>query len=181
MAEQTPKSTTLTVVFVRTVRHSGKPGVDKYGDQHGLILRVLPSGSKEWIWRGTVLGGRVDMGLGGYPYVILGEARQKAFEYRRLSRAGVGPRACKRGVPTFTKAADKVIVIHRASWRPGGMSEDQWRASLRDYAVCLRSVRRKFPGRVAPGGNRGHMGPAAGFDEGQDPVGGRRRRRAATA
>lgn len=120
----------LTAAFVRTVQRPGK-----YGDQHGLILRVLPSGSKQWIWRGTVQGRRVDLGLGGYPYTSLREARQAAFDHRKLARAGGDPRALKRSVPTFAEAAEKVIAIHRASWRPGSKSENQWRASLRDYAM----------------------------------------------
>ena len=34
-------ATKLTAAFVRTVDRPGK-----YGDQHGLILRVLPSGTQ---------------------------------------------------------------------------------------------------------------------------------------
>lgn len=62
----------LTAAFVRSVTKAGK-----YGDLHGLILRVQPSGSRQWIWRGTVAGRRRDLGLGGYPYVTLAEARAK--------------------------------------------------------------------------------------------------------
>ena len=76
----------LTAAFVRTVDRPGK-----YGDQHGVILRALPSGSKQWIWRGTVCGRRCDRGLGGYPYVSLAEARQAAFDHRKLARAGGEP------------------------------------------------------------------------------------------
>ncbi|MDE2879535.1 integrase arm-type DNA-binding domain-containing protein [Candidatus Palauibacter soopunensis] len=136
MTAKTPKSANgLTGLFVRNVVHSGRTGADKYGDQHGLILRVLPSGSKQWIWRGTVGGKRVDLGLGGYPYVTLAEARQKAFEHRRTARAGEDPRLARRASPKFEEAAETVIAIHRQSWRPGGKSEGQWRASLRDYAM----------------------------------------------
>ena len=120
----------LTDAFVRSVDRPGK-----YGDQHGLILRVRPTGSKQWIWRGTICGRRVDLGLGGYPYTSLAEARQTAFEHRKRARAGGDPRARARTAPTFADAADKVIAIHRASWRPGSKSEAQWRASLRDYAM----------------------------------------------
>ena len=120
----------LTAAFVRTIN---KPG--KYGDQHGLILRVLPSGSKQWIWRGTVRGKRMDLGLGGYPYTSLAEARQAAFEHRKLARAGGDPRALRHSAPTFAEATEKVIAIHGAAWRPGSKSEAQWRASLRDYAM----------------------------------------------
>ena len=122
----------LTAAFVKTVTEPGK-----YGDQHGLILRVLPSGAKQWIWRGTVHGRRRDLGLGGFPYVSLAEARQAAFDHRRLARGGGDPSALRRGraVPTFEQALEEVLAIHRGSWRDGGKSEQQWRASLRDYAI----------------------------------------------
>ena len=122
----------LTAAFVRTIDRPGK-----YGDAHGLILRVLPSGSKQWIWRGTVRGTRRDMGLGGFPYVTLAEARQAAFDNRKLARAGGDPMAVKRrpDVPTFEKAAATVIEIHKPSWKDGGKTAAQWRASLRDYAL----------------------------------------------
>ena len=51
MDKKRPVSATL----VKGVRHCGKPyGPDKYCDQHSLILRVTPTGGKQWIWRGTI-------------------------------------------------------------------------------------------------------------------------------
>ena len=127
----------LNAAFVRTVK---RPGV--YGDQHGLRLRVYKSRkrqsiSKQWIWRGTVNGTRRDIGLGGFPYVSLAEARQTAFEYRKTARAGCDPVTLRRrpDVPTFAQAAETVIAIHREGWKDGGKSEMQWRSSLRDYAM----------------------------------------------
>lgn len=96
---------------------------------------MLATASKQWIWRGTVRVKRVDFGLGGYPYTSLAEARQAAFEHRKLARAGGDPRALRRSAPTFAEATEKVIAIHRDAWRPGSKSEAQWRASLRDYAM----------------------------------------------
>ena len=119
----------LTAAFVR----SAKPG--RYYDEHGLMLRVLPTGTKHWIWRATVRGRRVDLGLGGYPYTSLAEARQRAFRYRKLARAGGDPRALKTTAPTFEEALEEVLAIQRPSWRPGSKSEAQWRASLRTYAL----------------------------------------------
>ena len=122
----------LTAAFARTVTEPGK-----YHDDHGLILRVLPSGAKQWIWRGTVHGRRVDLGLGGYPYVTLAEAREAAFNNRKLARAGGDPLALKRrpNTPTFEQAAETVIAIHAAGWRDGGRSEKQWQSSLETYAM----------------------------------------------
>lgn len=123
----------LTAAFVRTVTTPGK-----YSDAHGLILCVRPSGSRQWIWRGTVRGRREDLGLGGYPYTSLSEARELAFEFRKLARAGGDPRTlqpgAQNGTPTFKEAVEKVIAIHRASWRKGSTSEAQWRSSLSNYA-----------------------------------------------
>ena len=119
----------LTAAFVK---HAA-PGRSYY-DAHGLILRVKPTGSKQWIWRGTIRGRRVDLGLGGYPYTTLAEARAQAYQYRKLSRAGGDPRALKTAAPTFEDGLEKVLAIHRASWRPGSKSEAQWRASLKTYA-----------------------------------------------
>ncbi len=108
----------------KSVEHA-KPG--KHYDEHGLILTVRPSGSKYWFWRGTVRGKRTDLGVGTYPYVSLAEARDIAFQYRKLSKAGQDPRA-NRGCPTFADALETVIALHRRTWKPGGGSEQQWRS-----------------------------------------------------
>ena len=122
----------LTAVFVRTISQPGK-----YHDEHGLILRVKPTGSKQWVQRLVINGKRRDAGLGGYPLVSLAEARRQAFDNRRLARAGGDPLALKRrpDVPTFAEAAVTVIEIHRPSWKNGSKSAAQWEASLRDYVV----------------------------------------------
>ena len=121
----------LTAAFVRTVTVPGK-----YGDQHGLILRVTPSGSKQWIWRGTIRGKRRDLGLGGYPYTTLAEARQTAFEYRKLARQGGDPTALRRNTtaPSFAEACEQVIAMHEPSWKDGGRSAGSWRSTLSRFA-----------------------------------------------
>ena len=138
------RSPKLSFAFVKNVTHSGGKGFDKYYDQHGLILRVRPSGNKHWVWRGTVRGRRRDLGLGSFPYVTLADAREMALEYRRLARAGKDPSVvhapagsdkpeAKSKAPTFRQAAAEVIDLHRPTWR-NGKSAAQWEASLRDYA-----------------------------------------------
>ena len=121
----------LTAVFVRTVKESGK-----YGDQHGLILRVSPSGSKQWIWRGTVRGKRRDLGLGGYPYTSLADARELAFEYRKLARSGGDPATLRRNTaaPSFAEACERAIEVRAPSWKDGGKSANNWRSTLGRFA-----------------------------------------------
>ncbi|MCY4621204.1 MAG: integrase arm-type DNA-binding domain-containing protein [bacterium] len=120
-----------TAAWVRSI---SKPG--KYGDIYGLILRVQPSGSKAWIWRGTVNGRRRDLGLGRYPFVSLAEARAKAFEYRKTALEGNDPTLLRSGgIPTFATATEAVIALCAGKWKPGGKSEGQWRSSLATYVL----------------------------------------------
>lgn len=139
----------LNFAFVKTVKHSGRNGPHKYHDEHGLILRVRASGSKHWIWRGTVCGRRLERGLGAFPYVSLAEAREKALHYRRIAKAGRGPTAMPPAevpetapkshrrpasrAPAFRKLASEVIDFHRPTWR-NPRSAAQWESSLRDHA-----------------------------------------------
>jgi integrase len=121
----------LTAAGVRGLKAPGK-----YYDQHGLILRVAPGGSKQWVWRGTIRGRRRDLGLGSVTYRTLAEARDLAYEYRKIARDGGDPTLMRRGnsVPTFAEASELVIQAHRGGWKDGGRSEDNWRSSLQRYA-----------------------------------------------
>ena len=147
----------LNFAFVKSVKHSGRNGPDKYHDEHGLILRVRASGSKNWFWRGTVQGRRRELGLGAFPYVSLAEAREKALDYRTIARAGRVPASASKvdrplseretssssagaaprkpansGAPAFRTLAAEVIDFHRPTWR-NPRSAAQWASSLRDY------------------------------------------------
>ena len=42
---------------------------------------------------------------------------------------------CGRTIPTFAEAAEKVIAIHATGWKDGSLSERDWRATLRSYAM----------------------------------------------
>ena len=125
----------LTARFVETV---AKPG--RHGDGHGLYLHVKPSGSRSWLQRLTINGRKHDLGLGGYPLVSLAEARQAAFENRKLARSGGDPLALRRmaAVPTFEEAAATVIDLHRPTWS-NAKHATQWEVTLRDY--CLPAPR----------------------------------------
>ncbi len=118
----------LTAAFVRTVE---QPGL--YWDEHGLILRVKPSGYKQWIQRLFIQGKRHELGLGSVRLVTLAQAREAAIANRRLARSGGNPMASRRqSVPTFEQAAAKVVAMHRPNWK-GAKQAAQWTASMRDY------------------------------------------------
>ena len=110
-----------------------KPG--KFHDRDGLILRVAPGGSKQWVWRGTVHGRRVELGMGSVRFTRLAEAREIAFEYMRTARRGGDPRTLRpgSGVPTFREAAEAAIEARRDGWRDDRTAEI-WRSSLERFA-----------------------------------------------
>ena len=107
----------LTVKRVDALR---KPG--RYGDGGTLFLVVEPppSRSKHWVQRLTIDGKRRDLGLGGYPFVRLAEARDAAFVNRQLARRGGDPMAQVRQsrIPTFRTACERVG--EAATWKGRG-------------------------------------------------------------
>lgn len=109
----------------------------RYIDGDGLILNVAPGGSKSWILRVRVEGGRRDIGLGSTKVLTLTEARTKAREYRRLIAQGIDPVAEKKKekvvIPTFRAAAEQVHAEHKASWK-NGKHQAQWITTLETYA-----------------------------------------------
>ena len=118
----------LTAAFVRTVE---QPGL--YWDEHGLILRVKPSGYKQWIQRLFIHGKRRELGLGSVRLVTLAQAREAAIANRRLARLGGNPLASRRhSVPTFEQAATKVFAMYRPNWKSAKQAA-QWAASMHSY------------------------------------------------
>lgn len=92
------------------------------GGCRGLCLRISPSGEKVWAIRATVAGKRQRHTLGGYPTVGLGEARNRAKEYRSAGRDGMRPEeiAAKRKAATMTVAGAhaEYVAAREADWRP---------------------------------------------------------------
>jgi integrase len=102
-------SNPLSALFVKAATQPGS-----YVDGRGLMLVIKPSGSKSWILRTTHNGRRRDFGLGGYPSVSLGEARELAKRYRQEIRAGRDPLMYKRRRPerqTFKEAAEATLEV----------------------------------------------------------------------
>ena len=88
-----------------------------YGDGGTLYLCVAARGSKSFVQRLTIDGVRCDLGLGGWPCTSLSEAREQAFENRRVARKGGDPRVGRAGSPTFRQAAEAKHRELLPSWR----------------------------------------------------------------
>ena len=127
----------LSARFVATVQEPGR-----YGDGHGsgglsLLVRRTPRGhlAKSWAQRILVHGRARNLGLGVWPCVRLAQARRKcAFNLVARDRGELAT-GRKRAIPTFEEAAETVITIHRKGWKHGGKSEEDWRLTLRNYAM----------------------------------------------
>lgn len=121
----------LTARMVQTVTEPGK-----YFDGHGLYLRIDKSGGKFWVQRIVINGKRCELGLGGVDFVTLAEARNAAFENRKLARTGGDPLAERRqssAVMTFEEAAREVHKIHAPTWK-NPKHADQFINTLATYA-----------------------------------------------
>jgi len=115
-------------------------GMHAAGGATGLYLRVAPSGARNWILRVMVGSRRRDMGLGGWPDVPLGEARDRARQARRKIDEGVDPiearKAAKtvlRDTPSFSECARRTIEAKRPEWKSAKHAE-QWKNTLDTYA-----------------------------------------------
>jgi len=118
---------------VAKARRASRPGL--HGDGGTLYLRIAPGGSKSWIQRLTIDGERHDIGLGSFPLVTLAEARDKAFENRRLARRGGDPLAEKRKAraPTFRQAAERTFEANRQRWRNAKTAKN-WMQGMERHA-----------------------------------------------
>ena len=127
----------LSATFVKTVNVPGRYGDGRGG--HGLSLLVKPMAngrlSKSWSQRIRGGGRMTNIGLGAYPVVSLSQAREPALANRQIVAQGRDPRRRPGGVPSFAEAAGTVIGMHAETWKDGGKSAAQWRASLGDYAI----------------------------------------------
>jgi len=109
----------------------------KHEDGGGLRLVVSPKGAKKWVLRFSIDGRRREMGLGSFPDVSLGEARDAAREARKLAKSGTDPiearKAEPQAIPTFTSCAAAYIRAHRHGWK-NPKHRRQWVSTLKTYA-----------------------------------------------
>ena len=106
------------------IRKQTKPGIFRCDTT--LYIRIFPGGSRSFVQKLTLRSGRrIEIGLGGWPLRSLEEARQIAFENRRVVRDGGNPLADKRAatektnMPTFRECAENWFDDNRAAWKSG--------------------------------------------------------------
>ena len=126
----------MTVKRLEAIKQPGRHRTDQT-----LYLIVEPSGSKHWVQRVVVNGRRRDLGLGSYPLTSLSEARERAYQNRRLARQGQDPMPRAAKVPSFRVAAERTLQANRAKWR-GGKTAANWTASMERYAYPAIGDRR---------------------------------------
>ena len=124
------------------IKNASKPG--KYGDGNGLYLNIAKGGSKSWIQRVVVAGKRKEIGLGGFPAVTLGKARELLADNRASVADGRDPVAERRKVapamPTFEQAARKVHKRNSAGYKSVKHSKN-WFQMLEKYTLtCAESI-----------------------------------------
>src|SRR5215469_8290210 len=114
-----PRIGRLTALFVKKHKTPGR-----FGDGGNLYLQITNANARSWIFR----YGKHHAGLGSAFNVTLEEARDLAYEYRKLLREGVDPLEARKArkvqarleaaiAITFKQCAEKYIEAHRASWK----------------------------------------------------------------
>lgn len=157
-----PRAKELTPAQIKNLKHPGgeKPVKVAVGGVSGLYVQIWPSGAKSWVLRtrygewaetrlsdGTIQRGRKkrEIGLGAYPDILPGAARDKAREAKAKLEAGIDPiaerkatqaaliAAARRGM-TFAEAFDK-YAAQKVKEFSSERYKTQWRRSVETYAL----------------------------------------------
>jgi len=85
-------------------------------DGNGLYLRVMPTGSKSWVFRYMLEGKARRFTLGTYPNLSATEARKGAATAREEVKAGIDPAAVRMQARATWKAAPSVSDLIQEFW-----------------------------------------------------------------
>jgi integrase len=122
------------------VKRAMRPGLHAVGGVPGLCLQIAPSGAKSWILRVLVNGRRREIGVGGYPDVMLAEARERARAIRMQIRDGVDPVADRRARRAAQRAKVNAVTFEQAAreWHQSKQSEYR---NPKHAAQVLRTIK----------------------------------------
>lgn len=88
-----------TISLTDTEIKKAKPRNQEYNlsDGNGLMLRIKPNGSKQWLFNYTrpITKRRTNLGLGTYPIVSLADARKVRDHHLKLLSQGIDPKEHK--------------------------------------------------------------------------------------
>ena len=156
------KPTRLSANFVKNVNAPGYYGDGRGGFGLSLLVRESTAGRllKSWTQRLRIDGQPFMIGLGSYPIVQLGRARDKALENARTVETGGDPRRSKEDRPvTFADAMERAIDVLRPGWKEGGKAEAQMRFLLTEYA--LPHIGKRRIDAITPADLLGFLAPLA--------------------
>lgn len=97
---------TLTATRINNAKPKDRPY--KLTDGGGLVLSVLPSGTKTWRYQYSLLGKRSWVTIGRYPEIGVADARDRHAEYRSMVEQGNDPVKHKRADTQMRKAKSAV-------------------------------------------------------------------------
>jgi Arm DNA-binding domain len=119
---------------------NAKPREKAYAltDGGGLLLEVLPSGTKTWRYKYHLNGKREKVTIGSYPAFTIKQARDRHEELRTLVEHGESPARSKQAAAVERRVADE----RRATFRCGGSKR---RCSTARPAMWLRSCAGSTP------------------------------------
>lgn len=144
-AEKTPAQ-------IRALRHPGGGTPVRYvvGGVPGLCIKVQPSGAKSWLLRGRFgeweeqAGKRRsrkkrDIGIGPYPEILPGAARERARELRETFAAGRDPVVERRAAAVASATAARLSKPFRAVFEEYGQQKTQ-EFSTEKYRLQWESI-----------------------------------------
>ncbi len=157
-----PRARELTPAQIKNLKHPGgeKPVKVAVGGVAGLHIQIWPSGAKSWVLRtrygdwaetrlsdGTIQRGRKkrEIGLGAYPDVLPGAARDKAREAKAKLEAGIDPIAERKATRAALMASARRGMTFSEAWEKFAAQKikefstdkyrQQWRRTVELYAL----------------------------------------------
>ena len=137
----TQRRARLSPTFVKNVSEPGRYGDGRGGYGLSLLVQRTANGrmSKTWSQRLRISGDLVTRGLGSFPLVGLGMARDMARDNAMRVAQGEDIRKLPRKVPTVAEAFDAVIDIRCEAWR-NKKTGNMWRRSVRYCGPILSKL-----------------------------------------
>jgi len=157
-----PRAKELTPAQIKNLKHpgGGKPVKVAVGGVQGLYVQITPNNAKSWVLRtrygdwaeskladGTIQRGRKkrEIGLGAYPDVLLGAARDKAREAKAKLEAGIDPIAERKATQAALIAAQRRGMTFAEAWEKFAADKikefstdryrEQWQRTVEIYAL----------------------------------------------